>query len=178
MRLLLTERVPAAELEPGFKVPPPAMVVVPTLPVPLKLAPLATLMLEPEIEPVTFSVPALTVVVPENRLVPASVRVPPPCLMSAPTAGPVPGIALEIALEKVKLSERLKISTALVAGLLKETVPPKTISLVSEPVVPPLPICNVPASICVIPVYVVAPVKIRVPVPDCLIVPEPEIAPA
>ena len=48
----------------AVSVPPDATLVAPTLPVPVNVAPLATLTLELAIEPVTLSVPALTVVTP------------------------------------------------------------------------------------------------------------------
>ena len=50
--------------EPGAKMPPLLMVVVPTMPVPPRVAPLLTVTAELAIEPFTTSVPALTVVAP------------------------------------------------------------------------------------------------------------------
>ncbi|MBA2589626.1 MAG: hypothetical protein H0U98_13505 [Alphaproteobacteria bacterium] len=50
---------------PGLKVPPLAIVVLPTVPLPERIAPLCTVTALAAMEPVTFSVPALTVVGPE-----------------------------------------------------------------------------------------------------------------
>ena len=45
------------------------------------------------------------------------------------------------------------------------------------PVVPPLPICSVPAEMVVVPVYVLSPVKISVPAPDLVTEMGPDITP-
>jgi hypothetical protein len=50
---------------PGANVPPLMMVVAPTVPMPESMAPAFTVTAELAIEPLTISVPALTVVVPE-----------------------------------------------------------------------------------------------------------------
>ena len=49
---------------PGANVPPLKIVVAPTVPVPVSMAPAATVTAELAIEPFTVSVPALTVVGP------------------------------------------------------------------------------------------------------------------
>ena len=67
---------------------------------------------------------------------------------------------------KVSASLRLKLNAALLT-----TLP------VRLPVVPPAPICNVPALMVVPPVCVLAPVSAVVPVPACVTVPVPLIAP-
>ena len=55
---------PGVPIGPGAKVPPLKIVVAPTVPVPVSRPPLLTVMAELAIEPVTSSVPALTVVGP------------------------------------------------------------------------------------------------------------------
>ena len=56
--------VPGVAL-PGAKVPPPEMVVLPTVPTPVSAAPVLTVvMLDAAIDPSTSSTPPLTVVVP------------------------------------------------------------------------------------------------------------------
>ena len=78
--------------------------------------------------------PALTVVPPENVLLAESVNSPVPSLVMLP----VP----EIRLATVKLLLRLKIKAPL---LVTDPVPP------IAPVVPPEPICKVPAERVVVP---------------------------
>lgn len=71
---------------------------------------------------------------------------------------PVPALVREpvpeIAPAKVRLSERAKARVPLV------TTSPERL-----PVVPPLPTCRVPAEIVVPPVWLAAPVSVRVPAP-------------
>ena len=52
--------VPGVPVAPGAKMPPLAMVVAPTVPVPASMAPAPTVTAELAIEPLTTSVPALT----------------------------------------------------------------------------------------------------------------------
>ena len=69
---------------PGAKMPPELTVTVPPMvPVPLSVPPLLTTA-PPAIDPVTLTVPWLTVVRPLYSLVPASVSVPVPTLVSRP----------------------------------------------------------------------------------------------
>src|SRR6185295_7959096 len=65
-------------------------------------------------------------------------------------------------------SERLKAS---VAPFEIETFP------ATEPLVPPLPNCKVPALMVVLPVYVLFPVSVSVPLPDLVSAPAPETTP-
>ncbi len=67
----------------------------------------------------------------------------------------------------VTASDRLNASVALL------TTPPA-----SDPVVPPDPICSVPAEIVVPPVWPTAPVRVNVPVPTLVRLPVPEMGPA
>jgi hypothetical protein len=55
---------PGIPTEPGAKMPPPRIVVAPTVPVPVSAAPALTVTAEFAIEPFTTSVPALSVVGP------------------------------------------------------------------------------------------------------------------
>ena len=56
--------VPGVPSGPGAKVPPPLIVVAPTVPVPASVPPLFTVTAELAIEPFTNSVPAVIVVAP------------------------------------------------------------------------------------------------------------------
>ena len=75
----------AIELSPGAIVPPAATVVAPTVPMPASVPPLLTVVREDvAIEPLTTSVPALTVVAPVKLLTPDSVSMPVPTLTKPP----------------------------------------------------------------------------------------------
>ena len=69
---------------PGLTVEPLAIVSAPTVPAPASVAPLLTDTAELASDPLTSSVPALTVVPPLWGLVPDKVTVPVPCLVRVP----------------------------------------------------------------------------------------------
>ena len=80
-----TFSVPAVPFAlPGLTVEPLAIVSAPTVPAPASVPPLDTETAELPMEPLTSSVPALTVVPPLWVLVPDSVTVPVPCFVSVP----------------------------------------------------------------------------------------------
>ena len=108
----------------------------------------------------TVSVPAETSVAPVKSLAAVSVRLPVPSFVKAPA--PV------ILLAKVRSSLRLMAN-----------VPALVMSpAATEPDVPPLPSCSVPAEIVVPPPKVLAPVRMSVPGPDLVSEPlAPEITP-
>ena len=143
-----------AEL-PGSTVP--LTVRFPTGPSPISVAPEATVTAEFASEPLTSSVPALTVVLPLIPLTPDSVNVPAPFFVSVPVPLITPAY--------VTLSDRFQTKAALF-----------TMSAVTEPDVPPLPICTVPALLVILPENVFAPVSSNVPAPVLPKPPLPEIA--
>jgi hypothetical protein len=125
-------------LFPGAKIP--LIVVMPAIaPDPPRVAPAETKRLsEPVPEPLvllTISVPVLTVVPPVKVLLPVSVSVPAPFFLRAP----VP----EIMVDTVRASLRLIANVPLLLMPLVEEI---------APLVPPAPICSVPALIVVVPV--------------------------
>ena len=80
-----TFSVPAVPFAlPGLTVEPLCIVSAPTVPAPASVAPLATVTAELPIEPLTSSVPALTVVAPLWVLAPVKVNVPAPSFVNVP----------------------------------------------------------------------------------------------
>src|SRR5258708_2090041 len=123
---------PTHPTPPGASVPPESMVNEPlTGPVPASV-PTATSAL-PATEPLSTSMPLLTVVLPEYVSVLGSISVPVPCCTSEPDPLMTP--------PKLTLSAWLK------------AIVPLSVTLPnSDPLVPPLPICSVPALMVVGPV--------------------------
>ncbi len=87
-----------------------------------------------------------------------SVSVPDPAWVTEPEPEMVPS--------KVTSSERLK-----------TRAPSLATSPVMAPVLPPLPICSVPAEMVVPPPWLLAPVSVSVPVPAWVRVPWPDTSP-
>ena len=81
-----------------------------------------------------------------------------PLLVTAP----VPLIAFATVIASLRLNANVPLLT--------------TAPVPSDPVVPPLPICNVPVLIVVVPAYVLAPVKVIVPAPVFVTAPVPLMA--
>ena len=145
------------------------------------MAPLATVV-PPSVVPnpvalVTSSVPALTVVVPVYVLAPLKVSVPAPVLVTAPVPEMTPDklAALVVLLVKVPLSAIASAPTAarrFNVAPLATVVPP---SVVPNPVALKTP--SVPALTVVVPLYVLAPLKFRIPAPVLVTVPVPEMTP-
>ena len=95
--------------------------------------------------------------------VPSKIRMPVPVWVRLPLP------LMSVVAERVTLSPWLKIRLPLSKMLLVAPI---------EAPLPPLPICSEPAAIVVAPMNVLLPVSVRTPVPACVRLPLPLIAPA